>query len=210
MSGQEQTMSSRSDDQGFDATLIRLSQTHPESFTGIFERHAESLRHFLARSAPHAALDDLVSETFLTAFRGRESYDFSHGDARPWLFGIATNVTRHHWRSQARQAARMARLRVDESADEVESEVIGNDEVERIQAALAQMDERYRDVLLLVAGPGLTYQEMSQALGIPVGTVRSRVSRGRGQLRELLGLSGQYEDRDEALGHVSIAEGLME
>jgi RNA polymerase sigma-70 factor (ECF subfamily) len=108
----------------------------------------------------------------------------------------------------------MARLRIDEStdemADEVESEVIGNDEIERIQAALAQMDERYRDVLLLMAGPSLTYQEMSQALGIPVGTVRSRVSRGRSQLRELLGLSGQYEDRDEALGHVSIAEGWME
>ena len=207
-------MSSRSDDQGSDASLIRLSQTHPESFTGIFERHAESLRHFLSRSAPHAVLDDLVSETFLTAFRGRESYDSSYGDARPWLFGIATNVSRHHWRSVGRQAARMARLRVDEStdeiADEVESEVIGNDEVERIQAALAQMDERYRVVLLLMAGPGLTYQEMSQALGIPVGTVRSRVSRGRGQLRELLGLSGQYEDRNEALGHISLSEGLME
>jgi RNA polymerase sigma-70 factor (ECF subfamily) len=108
----------------------------------------------------------------------------------------------------------MARLRVDEStdemADEVESEVIGNDEVERIQAALAKMDERYREVLLLMAGPGLTYLEMSRALGIPVGTVRSRVSRGRGQLRELLGLSGQYEDRDEALGHVSISEGWIE
>lgn len=207
-------MTSPSDDLSSDASLIRLSQTHPESFTGIFERHAESLRHFLSRGAPHAVLDDLVSETFLTAFRGREKYDFSYVDARPWLFGIATNITRHHWRSEGRQGARMARLRVDESADEmadeVDSEVIGNDEVERIQAALAQMDERYRDVLLLMAGPGLTYQEMSQALGIPVGTVRSRGSRGRGQLRELLGLSGQYEVRDEALGHISIPGGLME
>ena len=207
-------MSRPSDDLGSDASLIRLSLTHPETFTGIFERHAESLRHFLSRSAPHAVLDDLVSETFLTAFRSRESYDFSYVDARPWLFGIATNVTRHHWRSEGRQIARLARLREDEStdemADEVGSEAIGNDEVERIQAALAQMDERYRDVLLLMAGPGLTYQEMSQALGIPVGTVRSRVSRGRGQLRELLGLSGQYKDRDEALRHVSIAEGWME
>jgi len=207
-------MSRPSDDLGSDASLIRLSLTHPETFTGIFERHAESLRHFLSRSAPHAVLDDLVSETFLTAFRSRESYDSSYVDARPWLFGIATNVTRHHWRSEGRQAARLARLRVDESTDEmpdeVESEAIGNDEVERIRTALAKMDERFRDVLLLMAGPGLTYQEMSQALGIPVGTVRSRVSRGRGQLRELLGLSGQYEDRDEALVHISIPEGLME
>jgi len=207
-------MSSPSDDLGSDASLIRLSLTHPETFAGIFERHAESLRHFLSRSAPPAVLDDLVSETFLTAFRSRESYDFSYVDARPWLFGIATNVTRHHWRSEGRQIARLARLREDEStdemADEVGSEAIGNDEVERIQAALAQMDERYRDVLLLMAGPGLTYQEMSQALGIPVGTVRSRVSRGRGQLRELLDLSGEYEDRYERLGHISIPGGLME
>ena len=207
-------MSGPSDDLSSDASLIRLSLTHPECFTGIFERHAKSLRHFLSRSAPHAVLDDLVSETFLTAFRSRESYDSTYVDARPWLFGIATNVIRHHWRSEGRRGARMARLRVDESADEiadnVESEVIGHDEIERIRAALAQMDERYRDVLLLMAGPGLTYQEMSQALAIPVGTVRSRVSRGRGQLRELLGLSGQYEDRDEPLGHISIPEGLME
>ena len=87
-------MSSRSDDLGSDASLIRLSQTHPESFTGIFERHAESIRHFVSRSAPHAVLDDLVSETFLTAFRGRKSYDSTYVDARPWLFGIAINVTR--------------------------------------------------------------------------------------------------------------------
>lgn len=55
------------------------------------------------------------------------------------------------------------------------------------------MDDRYSEVLMLVAGPGLTYEEVARALDIPIGTVRSRMSRGRAQLRELVGLSGQYE-----------------
>ena len=83
-------------------------------------------------------------------------------------------------------------------------------EVSKIQSALEQIDERYRDVLMLVAGPGFTYEEAARALGIPVGTVRSRMSRGRTQLRELLGLGGQYEDEDDPNGNVSTAEGLLE
>jgi DNA-directed RNA polymerase specialized sigma24 family protein len=55
------------------------------------------------------------------------------------------------------------------------------------------VDDRFVDVLMLIAGPALTYEEIARALDIPVGTVRSRASRGRAQLRELLGLTGQYE-----------------
>jgi DNA-directed RNA polymerase specialized sigma24 family protein len=71
------------------------------------------------------------------------------------------------------------------------------DVVARVGAALARLDRRYRDVLMLVAGPGLSYDEVAQALDIPVGTVRSRLARGRAQLRELLEADGQYR-RDDA------------
>ena len=108
-----------------DASLIRLSLSDPERFTGIVERHAEALHRYFSKRSPHSALDDLVSETFLTAFRSRQNYDLSYLDARPWLFGIATNVLRHHRRSEGRRIARMGRWRVEESeqdrTDEVES-----------------------------------------------------------------------------------------
>jgi RNA polymerase sigma-70 factor (ECF subfamily) len=197
-----------------DASLIRLSLGDPERFTGIVERHAEALHRYFSKRSPHSALDDLVSETFLTAFRSRQNYDLSYLDARPWLFGIATNVLRHHRRTEGRRIARLGRWHVDESeqdrTDEVESGMMADAEVSKIQSALDQIDERYRDVLMLVAGPGLTYEEVARALGIPVGTVRSRMSRGRTQLRELLGLDGQYQDEDEPKGNVSTSEGLME
>ncbi len=197
-----------------DASLIRLSLSDPERFTSIVERHGEALHRYFSKRAPHSALDDLVSDTFLTAFRSRQNYDLSYLDARPWLFGIATNVLRHHRRSEGRRIARMGRRRAEEPeqdrTEDIESSVAAYAEVDKMRWALDQIDERYRDVLMLVAGPGLTYEEMARALGIPVGTVRSRMSRGRTQLRELLGFSGQYEDEDEPNGNVSTTEGLLE
>jgi len=108
----------------------------------------------------------------------------------------------------------MSSWRVQESepdrSEEVESSVIADTEANRMRSALEQIDERYRDVLMLVAGPGLTYEEVARALGIPIGTVRSRMSRGRSQLRELLDLGGQYEDEGGPTGNISTAEGLLE
>lgn len=197
-----------------DASLIRLSLSDPERFTIVVERHAEALHRYFSKRSPHSVLEDLVSETLLAAFRSRQNYDFSYLDARPWLFGIATNILRHHRRSEGRRTARLSRWRVEESeedrTEDVESGLMAHAEANKMQWALDQMDDRYRDVLMLVAGPGLTYEEVARALGIPIGTVRSRMSRGRTQLRELLGLGGQDEDEDEPNGNVSTIEGLLE
>jgi len=197
-----------------DASLIRRSLSDPEQFTSIVERHAQAIHRYLSKRAAHSALDDLVSETFLAAFRSRQHYDFSYLDARPWLFGIATNVLRHFRRSEGRRIARMSSWRVQESeqdrTEEIESSVIADAEANRMRSALEQIDERYRDVLMLVAGPGLTYEEVARALEIPIGTVRSRMSRGRSQLRELLDVGGQYEVEDEPNRNVSTPEGLLE
>jgi RNA polymerase sigma-70 factor (ECF subfamily) len=99
-------------------------------------------------------------------------------------------VTRDVARDHARDAA----------YDDVALDVVGAEGVGQISAALACLDEKYRDVLTLFAGPGLSYDEISRALQIPIGTVRSRMSRGRLQLRELLDPSGQYRDMDESDG----------
>ena len=144
------------------------------------------------------AADDLLSEVFVAAFRSRKSYDSQFSNAVPWLLGIAANMVRHHRRAEGRRSAFLKRLvqephqQPDPFLDEVSSETIGRCDSEEIGIALAQLDGRYRDVVILHAAFDLSYTEIAKSLGLRLGTVRSRLSRGRRQLRELLSDSGQY------------------
>ena len=181
-----------------DADLVAASLNDPQEFGCLFDRHGRAVHRYVASRTGRADVDDVVSETFVTAFRTRARYDRKYDDARPWLLGIATNVLRHHYRSEHR---RMARLRavphtpepVDDLSESVAAAVDESFDSERIDRALNQIDDRSRDVLLLAASGDLTYEEIARALGVPVGTVRSRLARGRRRLRELLMPSGQYE-----------------
>jgi len=197
-----------------DAVCIAESLTEPQRFAILFERHAAAIHRFLTRRVEASVVDDILSETFVVAFRTRSGYDTGHPDARPWLFGIAVNVVRHHRRSETRRLVMVGRVAHDAarvhaerpSADEVASDVVVADEMGQIGEALSRLDDRYRDVLMLFAGPGLSYEEISRALQIPVGTVRSRLWRGRAQLRELLGVSGQYPGNDASVESRPIEE----
>src|SRR5690349_5435693 len=77
-----------------DSAIIAQSQTVPEGFATIFDRHAGAVHRYLARRASRSVADDLVSETFLVAFGQRGRYDVTKPDALPWLYGIATNLLR--------------------------------------------------------------------------------------------------------------------
>ncbi|HWD56489.1 MAG TPA: RNA polymerase sigma factor [Acidimicrobiales bacterium] len=198
-------------EQHSDAELIALSLKDPNSFTGLFDRHARTVHRYLGTRAASSDVEDLVSETFVVAFRSRARYDAAYANAQPWLLGIATNVLRHHRRAEGRRFSRLRRLdreRATDPTDEWVTDLAYAEQSDRVGRAVAAMDERYRDVLLLIAGPGLSYEEVARALGIPIGTVRSRVSRGRAQLRELLGLSGEYPD--EVTAQRAATEGLLE
>jgi RNA polymerase sigma factor (sigma-70 family) len=179
-----------------DAQQVELSLVHPHAFASLFERHAGSVHRYLLKRVGPQNAEDLVGETFATAFRSRANYDLSYSDARPWLFGIATNLARHFWRSesrrQSRDATRVTASTVDDHSEQATSRAFFSSQEGVIVQALARIDDAHLDVLLLVAGPGFTYEEVSIALGIPVGTVRSRMSRTRHRLRELLGASGKY------------------
>jgi RNA polymerase sigma factor (sigma-70 family) len=180
-----------------DGELIRLSFDDPSQFALIFERHAGALHKYLSKRSNHSNVDDLLSETFIAAFRGRRNYNLTFEDARPWLYGIAVNTLRHHRRSEVRRLSHEGEVRPENSgedlAERVVSAIVEQDELDRVRRALELVDDRFVDVLMLIAGPALTYEEIARALDIPIGTVRSRASRGRAQLRELLGLTGQYE-----------------
>ena len=174
-----------------DAAVIQLSRHEPEYFTELFRRHAPYIQRYVVRRLGQDAADDIVAETFLLAFRQRDSYDQARSDARPWLYGIATNLIGHHRRAEIRLYRALARTGADpvtESfTDRIDDRVSASTAGRRLAAALARLSAELRDTLLLVAWGDLSYEETATALGIPVGTVRSRISRARSALRRSLG-----------------------
>jgi RNA polymerase sigma factor (sigma-70 family) len=174
-----------------DAAVIESSWREPERFAALFDRHAPHIYRYLARRAGRQVADDLVAETFLAAFAKRDRYDLSHPDARPWLYGIATNLVGQHRRDQARQdritqAAAAAEPEVPGHADRVAADVTAQAMRTLLAEALAVLSAGDRDVLLLIAWEQLTYAEVSRALAIPVGTVQSRLHRARTKVRQVL------------------------
>jgi RNA polymerase sigma factor (sigma-70 family) len=182
-----------------DGDAVVASWRDPSAFAILFDRHARVVHRFIAARASRNDVEDLVAETFTTAFRSRSRFDRRHDDARPWLLGIAANVLRHHYRAEARHQRRRWSIRLEvppgnDPAEEAISQVEATSSWEDVARALDQLHDRYREVLLLVAAAELTYEETARALDVPVGTVRSRLARGRQQLRELLGPDWQYLD----------------
>jgi RNA polymerase sigma factor (sigma-70 family) len=174
-----------------DATVIQLSRHEPELFTVLFRRHAPYIQRYVVRRLGQDAADDIVAETFLLAFRRRDCYDQTRTDARPWLYGIATNLIGRHRRAEIRMYRALARTGADPVmepfTDRVDDRVSASGASRRLAAALARLPDGHRDTLLLVAWGDLSYEETATALGIPVGTVRSRMSRARSKLRRTLG-----------------------
>ncbi|MGB2571756.1 RNA polymerase sigma factor [Micromonospora citrea] len=174
-----------------DAAVIERSLRAPESFAVIFDRHAPYIHRYLARRLGAGIADDLVAETFLAAFRRRERFDTAHPDARPWLYGIATNLVGQHRREEEREyrlrQTYIPALNEASHADRVSTVVTAQSLRHVLFDALARLSTGDRDVLLLIAWEELTYDEAAGALAIPVGTVRSRLHRARKLLREALG-----------------------
>jgi len=156
----------------------------------LFDRHAPAIGRYIARRLGPDAADDLVAETFLAAFRRRDHYDLTHGDARPWLYGIATRLIGRHRRQEVRFFRAIARTGADPAAEAVTDQVIDRIAAQgarrELAAALARLSQDQRDVLLLVAS-GLGYEETALALAVPAGTVSSRLVRARRKVREALG-----------------------
>ncbi|MFF7634414.1 RNA polymerase sigma factor [Kitasatospora sp. NPDC008050] len=176
---------------GTDAAVIDESLTVSERFGEIYDRHALAIHRYLARRVGTAVADDLTSETFLAAFRVRTRYDLNRPDARPWLYGIATNLVHRHQRGERAGYRALARsgmepVAADDHADAVAAQVTASAQVKEIADVLARLTAKERDVLLLFAWAELAYHEIADALEIPVGTVRSRLNRARRRLHTAL------------------------
>lgn len=172
-----------------DAKLISASHADPEAFATIFERHFTSINRYLRRRTERTVADELAAECFLIAFRRRKDYDTSRSTAKPWLFGIATNLLKAHRRQEHRALEAHARTDFDVSSsdpDAIDARIDAQARGPELAAALRSLKPDDRDALLLFALADLTYAEIADALGVPVGTVRSRIHRARHQVRELL------------------------
>ncbi|MFI0452648.1 RNA polymerase sigma factor [Actinomadura sp. 6N118] len=174
-----------------DASIIERSLDEPEGFATLFDRYADDIHRYAARRLGAHVADDLMAETFVIAFQRRDRYDLARADARPWLYGIVSNLVGHHGRAEARRLRAMSRLPAPQGdeplADRVTDRVGAEDTHRTLAGALARLPARYRDVLLLVAWGDLSYEEVAEALGTPLGTVRSRLYRARRKLSDDLG-----------------------
>jgi len=172
-----------------DGEILADSIDNAASFAAIFDRHFDAIYGYLQRRIGPDLAEELASQTFLVAFNQRARYDLSFSNARPWLFGIASNLLRRQRREERRQLRAYARTGIDPLGDALEGTEARLDAANmgrELAAALASLAGEELDVLLLYAWAELSYAEIAQALGTPIGTVRSRLSRARRRVRELL------------------------
>lgn len=180
-----------------DDEVISVSIDDPECFSLLVQTHAHAILVYLTRRVGPDDAEDLAADTFLTAFSRRRNYVSIHGSALPWLYGIATNLLRNYSRSERRRIEFLSRMAAAEGSgirdNTNERRVEAAHDLQRLAMGLANLADSARDVVMLVGIEGLSYEEASVALGVPVGTVRSRLSRARDQLRGSVGCANCTE-----------------
>ncbi|MGI5185171.1 RNA polymerase sigma factor [Dactylosporangium sp. CA-152071] len=169
---------------------VRIRAGDADAFGALFDEHADAVhRHAVWSTGDPAHAEDVVSLTFLEAWRIRETLHPDGGSLRPWLLGIATNVLRNRRRAARRHRDALSRLplrdTVPDFADEVIARMHDADQLAAAVAALRALSRADREVFLLCVWSELDYASAAEALGVPVGTVRSRLSRARTRLRAL-------------------------
>ena len=180
-----------------DGELIEASLADPERFGAVFARHFDVIHRYLARRLGAHLADDLAATVFAEAFAGRQRFDCERDDARPWLYSIATNLTRRHRRREAAQWRSFARHGVDpDRIDDGADRLVEADAATRsVVAVLGSIPARDRDALLLFVWGELEYEQIAIALDVPIGTVRSRINRARVRLRDALGAAESEEEK---------------
>jgi RNA polymerase sigma factor (sigma-70 family) len=159
-----------------------------EAFGDLYERHARAVQSYcLWRTADLQAAEDATATVFLEAWRKRGRLELTTGSAAPLLLGIANNIVRRQWRGQRRHRDALERMRnVGQTPNDLEAEAIARvDAIQQLREggeAIRELPRREREVLALLAWTDLSYGEIAEALGLPIGTVRSRLARARTRL----------------------------
>lgn len=182
-----------------DAEIIARSLEEPAAFAEIFERHYAAILGYLHRRLTGPVAEDQAAETFVIGFQRRAAFDTTHPSAKPWLFGIAANLVRSsarderlRWDAYLRMPVSLAPSGTSEADARVDASAMRGELV----AALLTLRPEEREVLLLFCWAELSYIEIAEALAIPEGTVRSRLSRAR--KHALVELTDSTRERSQA------------
>lgn len=179
----------------------RVRRGDADAFGLLFARHSDAIYNYcFRRSGDWSTAEDLLSLVFLEAWRRRDK-ELRADKVLPWLYGIATNVVRNQWRARRRFAAMLRRL-PDPSAEQAtaaaaDERLDDERQMKEVRALLQQLPRREQEVFVLCGWFDVSYDDAAFALSIPLGTVRSRLSRARARLRELAPGFGHEEDTDD-------------
>jgi RNA polymerase sigma-70 factor (ECF subfamily) len=195
--GREQVMASHPSD----GSVIAASLVEPERFAEIFDRHFAAVFRFAERRVGRDQASEVASEALARAFAKRGSFRPEAVDALPWLLGIASKLILHERRRFARYLAAVERASAepdqrdpDGDTESVDRRLDAPADWARMRAALMALSETDRELLLLVTWDELSYEEAAVVLGLPLGTIRSKLHRTKARLRELLEPRGRTRD----------------
>jgi len=169
------------------AVAAALLSGERDAVATLFDRHADRIHaHCFRLTGDRSDAEDATATTFLEVWRHHERVQVHDGSALPWLYGVATNVCRNLTRSRRRHLRAVSRVpetgAAPDHADAVSERLDTEARMRRVLDAVALLPQRERDVLALVAWSGLSYEQAATALDVPIGTVRSRLSRARARL----------------------------
>ena len=162
----------------------RVRAGDPDAFGVLFDECGRAVYNLAFRMTGNwSAAEEVVSLTFLEAWRLRGTIQ------QTWLLGIAVNVTRNAARASRRHQAALGRLPpvpvIPDFADDLAGRIDDAARLTAVRSAIARLRRGEQEVLALCVWSGLDYAAAAQALGVPVGTVRSRLSRARARLAKL-------------------------
>ena len=180
----------RSGEQG----LVLRARSDPDAYARLYLHHYPAIVGYLyRRTGDHAAAEDLAAETFLAAWRSIHKYQHRGLPFRAWLFRIATN------KANARDRARRSRQRLHrafalvqgrEHEPLLDQTLDQREDLELLRAAMDRLSPTHKAVLALVHFECLHLSEVASILGVPKGTIKSRLSRARASLKRELGRLG--------------------
>lgn len=159
-----------------------------DAFGQLYQRHGRAVyNHCFRRTASWSLAEDMTSVVFLEAWRRRDAVQLSERSLLPWLLGIANNVVLKQRRTLVRHHRAMARLPASvvepDPADDVASRLDDEHRMRQVRIAMRTLTRVEQETVALCVWAGLSYADAAIAMGVPIGTVRSRLARARERLR---------------------------
>src|SRR5687767_12616415 len=172
--------------------LAEIAAGVEEAFVELYRRrHNDVYRFAFAMARSRSFAQDVTQEVFLNVLENASRFDAAKGSVRAWLYGCARHVVLDRLRLERRWTDAMPPEETEFDHDE---RLLADQRIERLHAALARLPVEYREALVLCELEELSYAETAAVLGCPLGTVRSRLHRGRALLAAML------EERSETSG----------